>query len=50
MELPDGTATIRWFSPALPFARYDNPALTNLGRELATTCECIVSEAFGYTP
>ena len=50
MELPDGAVTIRWFNHALSFARYDNPALTNLGRELAATCERIVSDAFGDTP
>jgi len=43
MELPDGTVSIRMADPAAAFARYGNPALTEFGQELATTCERIVS-------
>ncbi len=38
LELPDGTVSLRMADPAVLFARYDNPALTEFGRELAETC------------
>ena len=45
MALQDGTISVRWIDPAVAFARYDNPALAELGAELAATCECVVTEA-----
>ena len=45
MALPDGSVSVRWFDPAIAFARYDNPALAELGRELAALCERIAAKA-----
>ena len=47
MELADGTVSVRWFDPAVAFARYGNPALAALGQELAATCERIAAAALG---
>ncbi len=48
MALPDGSASVRWTDPALAFGRYGNPALSQLGQELATLCEKIVTEALDF--
>jgi len=40
---PDGQAELRWLDPAMAFARYRSPALTELGNELAGLCEGIVN-------
>jgi uncharacterized protein (DUF302 family) len=40
---PDGQAELRWLDPAIAFARYRSPALTELGNELAGLCEGIVN-------
>ncbi|MGI4745642.1 MAG: DUF302 domain-containing protein [Janthinobacterium lividum] len=50
VELPGGRVTIRWINPAVAFARYDNPALTILGQELAILCEHIVSASLTRLP
>lgn len=50
LELPDGRGMIRWINPAVAFARYDNPALTILGQELAILCEHIVSASLTRLP
>jgi uncharacterized protein (DUF302 family) len=43
LQQPDGSTAIRWFDPAAAFARYGNPALTELGKELADLCETIAA-------
>lgn len=47
LELPGGAVTLRWTDPAAAFARYECPALADLGRELAATCEEIVTAGLG---
>ncbi len=47
MDMPDGTVTVRWIDPAAAFGRYDNPALAELGRELAASFDRIVIAALG---
>ncbi len=42
IELPDGTVSVRMADPAASFARYGNPALADLGQELAATCRTIM--------
>jgi len=48
MQRPDGATTIRWFDPAAAFARYGHPALSELGRELASICEKIAATGAGH--
>ena len=43
LELPDGTVLVSWLDPEAAFARYRSPALADIGRELAETCEEIVA-------
>lgn len=43
MEQPRGAVVVRWLDPAAAFARYGNPALVELGRDLAAACERIVA-------
>jgi len=43
--LPEGGVTIRWQDVAHVFARYGNPRLAMLGRELAVTTQGIVNAA-----
>jgi len=43
MQQPDGTVTIRWHDPAVAFGRYGNPVLAELGQDLASRCEQIVT-------
>lgn len=43
MQQPDGTVTIRWHDPATAFGRYGNPVLTEMGQDLASRCEQIVT-------
>jgi len=43
LQQPDGSTAIRWFDPAAAFARYGNPVLTELGKELADLCETIAA-------
>ncbi len=40
--LPDGSVVVRWIDPRAAFARYGDPALAELGQELAAACEEIV--------
>jgi uncharacterized protein (DUF302 family) len=42
LELPDGSVVVRWIDPRAAFARYGDPALAELGQELAFACEEIV--------
>ena len=41
--LPDGDVSLRWIDPFASFARYDHPALIDLGRELSSLCEAIAT-------
>ena len=50
LELADGGVVTRWADPAAAFARYQNPALADLGRELAQICDEIVARALGPSP
>ena len=43
MQQPNGTVSIRWHDPAAAFGRYGNPALADLGQDLASRCEQIVT-------
>lgn len=43
IELPENKIMVRWIDTAAAFARYDNPALTDLGQELAVLCERIAT-------
>ena len=43
LQQPAGAVTIRWIDPAAAFARYANPALAELGQDLARRCEKIVA-------
>lgn len=43
MQQPDNTVTVRWHDPVAAFGRYDNPVLTELGQDLASRCEQIVT-------
>ena len=47
LELPGGAVVVRWIDPAAAFARYGNPALADLGLDLATACEEIVAAGLG---
>jgi uncharacterized protein (DUF302 family) len=47
LELPGGAVMLRWADPAAAFARYECPALADLGRELAATCEGIATAGLG---
>src|ERR1700760_642979 len=42
---PDGATALRWLDPAASFARYGNPVLTALGKELAELCEKLAAIA-----
>lgn len=43
MAQPNGTVTIRWHDPATAFGRYGNPILTEMGQDVASRCEQIVT-------
>ncbi len=43
MQQPDDTVTIRWHDPVTAFGRYGNPVLTDMGQDLASRCEQIVT-------
>ena len=43
LEEPGGAVIVRWFDSVAPYARYGNPDLAALGKELATICEEIVT-------
>lgn len=43
VQLPDSTVTIRWHDPAAAFNRYDSALLSELGQELASRCDQIVT-------
>jgi uncharacterized protein (DUF302 family) len=45
VETPDGNVTVTWADHAAAFARYDNPALANLGQELAALSEAVATRA-----
>jgi uncharacterized protein (DUF302 family) len=45
LEMPQGGSRLHWLDPAAAFSRYGNPALTELGKELAALCEKIVAAA-----
>ncbi|TDH63613.1 DUF983 domain-containing protein [Dankookia rubra] len=52
VETPDGHVTVTWADHAAAFARCDDPALVELGRELATICEAVLTRTLvlGRTP
>jgi len=50
LELPDGKTLVRWKDAAAAFARYGNPALTVLGKELADSCQNIAAAALEASP
>ena len=43
MQQPDSNIVIRWHDPATAFGRYGNPILTEMGQDLASRCEQIVT-------
>jgi len=45
LQQPDGTTAINWHEPAISFARYRKPELTELGQELSGLCEFIAEAA-----
>jgi hypothetical protein len=45
LEPTAGVVSVRWSDPTAAFARYEHPALNDLGRELASVCEGIVTAA-----
>lgn len=47
LERAGGEALVRWLDPAAAFERYGHPALADLGRELAATCEAIADAGAG---
>lgn len=47
LALQGDETMVLWFDPASSFARYGNAALADLGRELAGTCEAVVTAALG---
>jgi uncharacterized protein (DUF302 family) len=46
LEMPDGIVGVRWLDPTISFGRYTDPALSELGQELAKLCEDIITAAF----
>jgi uncharacterized protein (DUF302 family) len=42
-ELPEGTVSIRIADPSTAFGRYGNSALASFGKELAETCQRIIT-------
>ena len=43
LELSSGKVIVHWTDPAATFARYKSGAFADLGKELAATCEEIVT-------
>jgi uncharacterized protein (DUF302 family) len=43
LELPAGPVQVRWADPTAAFARYNNAALNDLGRELGAVCDEIAN-------
>lgn len=46
----EGGTRLRWLDPVMTFAKYDNDALTDLGKTLAIECERIVDRVFEDIP
>jgi uncharacterized protein (DUF302 family) len=46
LELPAGSTSVRWIDPLSAFSRYENAALSDIGRELTAICEEIVAAGF----
>lgn len=43
MQQPDSNIVLRWHDLATAFGRYGNPVLAELGQDLASWCEQIVT-------
>ncbi len=43
MQQPDRSVAVRWHDPATAFGRYSKPILTDMGQDLASRCEQIVT-------
>jgi uncharacterized protein (DUF302 family) len=49
METSPEQTVVRWLDPAQALGRYENDALSELGRELSVHCEAIVQDALAGT-
>jgi uncharacterized protein (DUF302 family) len=47
LQRSSGAVIIRWLDPSILFARYGNPALDKVGKELAATSAAIADAAIG---